>query len=95
MSHQEVFAEQMLALAESFPTLRGVLRAWDPTALDRWALLPSHGAGAFNAARFVLSVYNPRADWKCGHFDVHLALWSWDAEHHAAFAAWVQKPWWP
>lgn len=88
-------AQRMLAIATSFPTLQGVLRGWDPDVLDQWACGPVPGSGAFHAARFTLSVWNPEADWRCGRFDMHRALWAWDEHHRAAFAAWVQKPWWP
>jgi hypothetical protein len=86
---------RMLSLTASFPTLRGVLDVWDPDYLDRWACGPEPGSGAFHACRFVLSVWNPGADWKAGRFDLHPALWVWDAEHRAAFVAWARTPWWP
>jgi hypothetical protein len=85
----------MLELAASFPTLRNVLPSWDPQALDQWACGPGPGAGAFRAAQFVLSVWNAEANWQCGSFELHRAMWAWDAQHRAAFAAWVQEPWWP
>lgn len=87
--------QQMLDLAASFPTLHGVLTTWDPQRLDRWACGPEPGSGGFHAACFVLSVFNAQANWQCGAFDLHRALWSWDASHRAAFTAWVQAPWWP
>lgn len=87
--------DRMLLLAASFPTLRGVLERWDPQALDAFTCGPAPGSGAFHAARFVLSVFNAKAEWQCGRFDLHRALWSWDAEHRAAFMAWARAPWWP
>lgn len=86
---------QMLELATSFPTLRGVLGEWDPERLDQWACGPVPGSGAFHAARFVLSVWNSEADWQSGGFDLHRALIAWDRNHREAFISWVEAPWWP
>ncbi len=88
-------SRRMLSLAATFPTLRGVLQRWDPEALDAFACGPVPGAGAFHAARFILSVYHAEADWRCGRFELHRALSAWDAEHRAAFIGWVRAPWWP
>lgn len=90
---------RMLDLMESFPTLhqaRALLEGvWDPSRLDRWACGPEASSGALWAARFVLSVWNPKAVWECGRFDVHQAYHVWDDQHVAAFAAWARAPWYP
>lgn len=91
---ESISAIRMRAIADSFPTLRGVLEVWDPERLDRWACGPEPGSGARNAARFVLSVWD-RRDWECGRFELHRALGCWDDKHGAAFLAWVKNPWWP
>jgi len=88
-------ADYMLALANSFPTLRGVIDHWDPDMLDTWACGTEPGAGALNAARFVLSVWNTRTEWKCGAFNVVIAWGIWDDEHREAFLSWTRKPRWP
>lgn len=82
-------------LALEFPELRNApLTPWNAEALDVWACDPARGVGAFYAARFVLSVYNDNAPWKCGAFNVHEALTYWDWQHRAAFLRWVAEPWW-
>lgn len=86
---------KLVALTESFPTLRGLLEVWDPDRLDTLACGPEPGSGAFRAAQFVLGVWNHRADFKCGKFDFHVAWAIWDDDHQAAFLAWAQDPWWP
>lgn len=86
---------RLLALAESFPTLRGVLEIWDPERLDRWACGPEPGSGALLAAQFVLGVWNHRAEWQCGPFDFFRAYNCWDDDHLAAFLAWAKDPWYP
>jgi hypothetical protein len=84
-------------LATSFHGLRTAPGTWpwDALRLDSWAAGPAPGRGAFCAAKFVLAVWNPRAQWECGRFDLMEALACWDAEHHAAFLEWAREPWWP
>lgn len=85
--------------------------AWGLGSLDNgahrfadWAR--SGGGGQRDAALFVLSIWDFRADWgdECGlrrddgptggRFDVHRALGNWDPSHRAAFLAWARAPWW-
>lgn len=88
---------RMSALAERFHTLEGRpgVRPWDPVELERsaredgWA-----GSGARHATAFVLSVWNPRADWTL-RFDLVSAWGVWDDRHRAAFRSWLDAPWWP
>lgn len=87
---------------ESFPTLakwasvsRSANQVWDAQRFDKWAAGPSPGHGTLEAARFVLSVWNPCTEWKCGRFNLHDALWVWDAQHKAAFRHWCDDPFWP
>ena len=84
-------------LAHSFPTLRAArgLTPWRPEELDEWACGPVPGSGVLHAARLVLAIWNPHADWQCGRFDALAALGAWDQAHRTAFAAWVAQPWWP
>lgn len=82
-------------LIRSFPSLIGKPGAspWDALILDRWAAsgIPSHGERV--AAQFVLGVWDPRANWSCGQFDVFEAMRIWDCKHQAAFLEWVSRPW--
>lgn len=95
MTTRGAAAYSMLVLVESFPTLKGVLDQWNPETLDTWADGPAPGTGALHAARFVLAVWNPRTEWKCGRFDLMEALHCWDDDHREAFLTWARKPWWP
>jgi len=91
-----VFLDQrnMFPLMQGFPTLRDVdLTVWDAEKLDEWACGPEPGTGALYAARFVLSVHNPKVDWKCGKFDVVRAMQIWDNDHRSAFLKWANDPW--
>lgn len=87
--------DDLAALVESFPTLRRApgVRPFDAEALDAWASGPAPSSGAFHAARLILAVYNNRAPWQCGRFDVVEAMSTWDAAHRRAFLAWAQAPW--
>lgn len=88
--------ETMLLLVNSFPTLRDTpLREWDPEVLDNWACGSEPSEAAVFAAQFVLSVWNPTTEWKCGAFSVSVAMGIWDDKHRAAFLEWAQRPWWP
>ena len=86
---------RMMDLVDTFPTLRGALTTWDPAALDAWAMGPAATDGGYYAAQFVLSVWNPDGDWRCGAFNVSKAFRVWDGAHRSAMRAWAQKPWWP
>ncbi len=88
---------RMEILAASFPGLRHArgIQPWDALHLDNWASGPAPGHGARCAAQFILTVWNPSAEWECGRFDLMEALACWDAEHRFAFLEWVVKPWWP
>jgi hypothetical protein len=96
----------MTRLALSFPSLQGAagIDPWRPRAFVTWvcaSTLPSSGQ---HAARFVLEVWGPRADWRLvadhlalrgdrlGSFDVVEAMRQWDAVHRAAFVAWAAAP---
>lgn len=88
----------MTALAESFPSLRGVpgVRPWSAVEVDRWAhTSPAVTSGSLQAAKFVLMVWNPSAKYKSGRFYLADGLGCWDAAHHRAFLAWAAAPWWP
>lgn len=85
---------EMLALMDAFPTLRGVLAVWSADDLDEWAS-ESASSGGREAARFVLEVWNPSEEWRCGRFDWHHALSIWDEHHRAAFIGWLKDPFYP
>lgn len=98
--------DAMTVLAHLFPTLRDV-KACDPfsaTALVHWLNTASEGEGSRHAALFLLSVWNPDADWRTaglkvkpgfGRFNLTRAMGTWDREHRAACLAWVEAPFWP
>lgn len=58
--------QAMSELVSLFPTLRGAtgVRPWHATEFVRWAALHGHCSGSAHAVRFVLSVWNPSADWR-------------------------------
>lgn len=87
--------DDLTLLAESFPTLCRApgVRPFDAEVLDTWASGPAPSSGAFHAARFVLAVFNNRAPWQCGRFDIVEAMWTWDAAHRQAFLGWARAPW--
>ncbi len=99
--HAKGPAEFILALADSFPCLRGKVegcgftaKTWD---VDRWVKYSgpwSHGERL--AAMFVAVVWNwSDANAKKWKFDAIDAVSVWDTRNRAAFIAWAQKPVWP
>lgn len=91
---------RMVELGQSFPSLRRAPLAdkhghFDARYFARWANRSLYSSGERHAARFILSVWNPRVRWAIGRFDLHDALGTWDLEHRAAFARWTAAPWWP
>lgn len=87
--------DDLSALAESFPTLVRApgVRPFDAEVLDLWASGPAPSSGAFHAAAFVLNIFNCRAPWAVGRFDVVAAMNVWDAAHRNAFLNWAKAPW--
>lgn len=87
--------DELSLLAESFPTLRRApgVRPFDAETLDAWASGPAPSSGAFHAAAFVLNIFNCRAPWAVGRFDVVAAMNVWDAAHRNAFLNWARAPW--
>jgi hypothetical protein len=83
-------------LAQSFPSLvnKPGVSPWDALALDAWACGPAPSHGMLCAAQFVLAVWNPDAEWRCGRFDVMEAMGVWDAAHVGSFVAWASAAWW-
>jgi hypothetical protein len=87
---------RMTAFALTFHAMRYAsgVDPWDADEFDTWGSGPrSHGERV--TAQFLLSVYLPGYDWKCGRFDLMEALRIWDEEHHQAFLRWAADPWWP
>jgi hypothetical protein len=83
---------------------------WDALDVLRFLCLDAHSHGEALAARFVLSVWNPNADWdeearKAGlltdpeqrvrRFDLFEAMGTWDDEHREAMLTWLRDPFWP
>lgn len=102
------YRQKMVALAKLFPSMRGVpgTDPWDVESLIKWMNGPATTSGSWNAAIFLLGVWNPHTDWKkecglkvrkggIGRFDLFRALGCWDAQHEAAFLEWVKYPFWP
>ena len=85
--------QAMLRLARQFPSLADApLEKWEPLALEDWARGPVT-VQALYAARFVLSLWNPRRpSWR---FDVHEAFEAFDHEHRNLVARWAMAPWYP
>ena len=88
--------KKMSAFAKTFHSMlnRPGVEPWDAEKIDTWGSGPrSHGQQI--TARFLLSVWDPSAEWKSGPFDLTEALRVWDTEHHKVFLRWVAEPWWP
>ncbi|MFO0888251.1 MAG: hypothetical protein U0790_03785 [Isosphaeraceae bacterium] len=87
---------RMAAFALTFPSMRYAsgVKPWDAERLDAWAD-GSRSHGELVTARFLLTVWDPATDWKCGRFDLMDALRVWDPTHHAVFLRWAREPWWP
>ena len=87
---------KMTRLAESFRCLeyKPGVRPWDAAALAEWA---SSGEGTdpeMQAAAFVLEVASMAAVWEgVPSFKMHDAALAWSKDDRAAFAAWIQAPW--
>ena len=87
---------KILSLARSFKCLRGTPGTrgglWDAVALDTWAA-GGASSGEKHSARFVLGVWNPYDEWRCGKFDIYDAIQVWDHAHREAFLRWALDPW--
>ena len=44
--------------------------------------------------RFLLDVFNIRIAPGGTHFEVVVAMATWDTTHQRAFLAWAEAPWW-
>jgi hypothetical protein len=98
--------QAMSALAELFPTLRGV-PGTNPWNVDRFLAWMNSGAptsGSWCAGLFLLGVWNRTTKWRdCGlkakegedRFDMFRAMGCWDQKHIDAFQEWVKYPFWP
>jgi hypothetical protein len=100
----------MSVLARSFPTLRQAdgVEPWDVDRFVAWLCGPAPSHGAMHAGRFVLGVWHATADWRqvarelrldsaeaLSRFDFVEAVRTWDDEHRAACARWMELPFWP
>jgi hypothetical protein len=96
----------MSRLAQSFPSLHHAagVDPWDPRAFVTWVCSRMLSPAGEHAARFVLEVWGPTADWRLvaerlgvrsdrlGVFDAVEAMRRWDDVHRAAFATWAAMP---
>ena len=91
--YNELMRRKMEALAETFPSMRGVsaVKPWDADLLDHWARTASHGERA--TALFLLTVWNRYDPWESGKWDAVDALLIWDDLHRKAFVKWAAAPW--
>jgi hypothetical protein len=101
--HEQV---AMSRLAQSFPSLRRAagIDPWNPRTFVSWVCSQTLSPAGEHAARFVLEVWGPTADWRRvmerlgigserrGLFDLVEALRRWDEVHQAAFATWAAMP---
>ncbi len=96
---------KLLEIAKRFPSLANTYRGgpapglqhdqWNPYEFEQWTGSAQAGNQARWAARFLLYLWNPQYEWRCGWFDLHSALNVWDSEHRTAFLTWANDPWWP
>ncbi len=96
LTEEEALRARMTAFALTFHSMHYAsgVEPWDAVELETWASGPrSHGERV--TAQFLLNVWDPSTEWRCGRFDLMEALRIWDAEHHKAFLRWVTDPWWP
>ena len=91
--------ERMSRLAMEFPTLRsGVpgVSPWMPLVLEDWVVTSGAVTSASRCAvQFLLHVWDDSAAWQCGSFSIRRAYGCWDADHWAAFVAFVRWPFMP
>ena len=89
--------EECARLARTFPTLRNAIGVSegeypDLARFDDWAAEQHPFDGVREAAQFVLHLFDAGRKWKCGAFNLRVAVTCWDAAHIAAFAAWAKNP---
>lgn len=89
---------RLTALALTFPTLRNPdlrgIEPFDAELLVRGLRSPAHTHASRQAVRFLLDVFNIRIAPGGTHFEVVVAMATWDATHQRAFLAWAEAPWW-
>ena len=88
---------RMTELARTFPTLQNAdgLDPFEPSRLAKWLRGPAPCHAAIHAGRFLLHLFNSRARYNVGSFQVADAFATWDHKHRDAFIAWCVAPWWP
>lgn len=67
--------------------------SWDAEAFEQQA--GKFSSGELSVAQFILGIWNPRAAWKCGKFDLIEAAARLDDEHRQPIIDWFSDPWWP
>lgn len=100
--------DQMAALANLFPTMRGVpgTDPWNVEDLIAWLNSGAPTSGSRWAAMFLLGVWAADTDWyqyglrkrkgmRVGKFDLFSAMAAWDYQHIQAMQEWVANPFWP
>lgn len=88
--------EKLAAFARTFPSMAKAsgVKLWDANTLDLWATESPISPGELATAQFLLAIWDPTHNWRCGRFDLMDALKLWDDRHRAAFLAWAEEPWW-
>lgn len=89
------WADARYAAAGGVYSREEVTYEFSAIALNKWARGPAPTGGSIEAARFILSVWDPSGRWSAGRFNVCRALQRWDYAHRDAFVAWARDPWWP
>ncbi len=87
---------KMTRLAESFRCLeyKPGVRPWNAAELADWVRSGEANPAEAQAAAFVLEVANMSAVWDgVPSFKMHDAALAWSRDDRAAFAAWMQAPW--
>jgi hypothetical protein len=97
--------DKMVALAESFPSFRGVFEnGWSVERLSAWWKSGAPTGGSRHVAAFLLNVWNcstTASEWArygfrgLGAFNVVKAMGTWDPAHRDAFLRWCREPFFP
>lgn len=66
---------------------------WDAAILDAQYQGASHGEKC--TIQFLVNLWDPNFQWRCGTFDFFEAWNVWDKSHKKVFLEWVKSPFWP
>jgi DNA primase len=87
--------EMICRLINDFPCFKHLginPENWDAGKFEKQSL--KFSSKEISAAQFVLGVWNPAADWKCGRFDLIEAAYRFDDDHRHVIIRWLEGPWW-